>query len=203
MAIQEFWESLRTAEDQLNSEPNSARQKDSRSGIRTWLNPLSVYGFDERDFAFMDAEDRNQISKNVTEFRRIAEAVAKQPSVAADQVAQARSCLQDVIDALSTDDGLSTSPELFVIQSLLNRLRGEDGIVEFDASLYLDSTGDEAVEIWVIVDDEVPRSPDYYTNTARIREKIRQAFRRLKIRHWPYIHFQTATEHRGIIKSRR
>jgi hypothetical protein len=72
-------------------------------------------------------------------------------------------------------------------------------IREFDT----DVTGDPAIRVWVILKDEVAESSTYFEEAVRIRDQIDLALRRQGIQRWPYIHFRTASEQRGLERTPR
>jgi hypothetical protein len=62
-----------------------------------------------------------------------------------------------------------------------------------------DSAGEEALWVWVILDDKVVEDPVKFHSTATgVREAIQSELKRQGVARWPYIRFRSASEDREV-----
>lgn len=88
-------------------------------------------------------------------------------------------------------------------QAIWEALRDEhaaDWIPTFDYQLSDDSTGDPAVWIWLILNDEVDvEADDTHEKLNRLRQRIREELREAGILRWPFIHVRTRSEQKELM----
>lgn len=72
-------------------------------------------------------------------------------------------------------------------------------VVDKRVKLDLDSTGEQAVWIWVVLSDEKQDLPS--EQAAKIRDSIRHALRHAGIELWTYVRFRTESEQSKLDKS--
>ena len=72
------------------------------------------------------------------------------------------------------------------------------GFVSWESRFGQDSSGDPAVWIWVIVDDDAADDPGFTAESTRVSREIREALQRTGSDRWPYVRFRTATEQKSL-----
>lgn len=206
MALHEFWSNVKAAgsalfhESQTETVGLGSTSPDRYAAHATlWLTPAAVAGFDAADFSFMPPARREELRNAVEAFRRAAENTEKEPS-SVEHVDEALRNLKRIWDLLQLDahDDL----EALRIAEILKNVHFEEplssSIAELRHSLDIDSSGDPAVWIWVIVDDEAAKRERFFEHTATVRQSIQSALRRHGVRRWPYIHFRTVSEQKDL-----
>lgn len=81
-------------------------------------------------------------------------------------------------------------------KEILARLERADipNVDQFHVTVRLDSTGEVAAFIYVIVPDEITREPDFFERTRAIDATIFQLFKREFAGYWPYVRFRSVSE---------
>ena len=80
------------------------------------------------------------------------------------------------------------------IREMLEQAHVSDQITAYLVRTGEDSTGDPAVKIWVILNDEAGESPDFGAETADISEQVVAVLRDQHVDLWPYVRFRTRSE---------
>ena len=87
------------------------------------------------------------------------------------------------------------------IEELLERLRNEGRfpakpkIRRFEVEADYDHTGDPALFIWVLLEDDTPEEEQRWADVKPIEETIREAVFASGDPRWPYVRFRTEAEH--------
>jgi hypothetical protein len=78
-------------------------------------------------------------------------------------------------------------------------LREPPRVVRIELEEGFDSTGDPALYIWVLLDDETALDDDVtWQNVKQIDRTIRETLRGADEQRWPYVRFRTESEHRTL-----
>ena len=95
--------------------------------------------------------------------------------------------MSDLTDAGTADDARK-------IHQVIQKRQLPESIRKFHVEFGTDSTGDPAVTIWLVVDDD-PNPPKQVLDqvTEYVRE-IRDDLMDSRLHHWPYIRFSSASE---------
>ncbi len=80
------------------------------------------------------------------------------------------------------------------IRQVLSRRRLPELIRDFKIEFGTDLTGDPAVTIWLIVDDDPNPTKRVLDETTRFVRETESELMELGLRHWPYIRFSPASE---------
>jgi hypothetical protein len=73
-------------------------------------------------------------------------------------------------------------------------LPAEPRVVDLKYETYVDSIGDDALRIWVILEDDTPSEQRSWAKVAPIEEAIHEALLKEDVRLWPYVDFRTRIE---------
>ena len=164
-----------------------------------WLTPRTVAGFDPDEFQFLTDEQRRSLSEGVTEFRRIAEAVASREPTH-DEVKTGFSYLLRIIGLLD-DHILDTEGKALLFALRRSKLHFPDFVLGLDYTLDTDWSGDPGIWIWVIVPDDVdPDSSEFREFSTQFRKEVRRALGEIKSDRLPYVHFRLLSEAIGAAK---
>jgi len=95
--------------------------------------------------------------------------------------------MSELIDAV-------TAEETDRISRVVTKRRFPDSVRDFKIEFGPYSTGDPAVTIWLIVDDD-PNPPNHVLDqTTKFVRETENDLMDLGLRHWPYIRFMRASE---------
>lgn len=89
-------------------------------------------------------------------------------------------------------------PEALDPKKFRRRFGGQPRVEDVKYEQRKDSTGDEAVFIWIILDDKAFAKGAIRSQLAPIEEFAAKAVAAIDADVWPYIHFRTASEQREI-----
>jgi hypothetical protein len=204
MAKQEFLENVRLARnllvhrveaDRPDINAEAVARRLSRAAL--WLTPASVRDFEAADFPELPEAAREDLERAVRQFREVAEQVPDDGPATADQEVTASRSLLNIARILEP---------YFPTPQELDRLRAAMRAVHFPADVVetwypefgLDSSGDPAVWIWLVVDDAVANDPTFTTTTTRLQREIHQSLERVGLNRWPYVRLRTVSEQRSL-----
>jgi hypothetical protein len=203
MALQDFWLNLKAAarfiEPKVLPDPHLIDPGEYRrisKNADLWLTPATVEGFDVRDFHFLPPQERAELKANVEGFRIVAEHVPASEPAKPQQMEEALSKLGHILEILQPD--LFPDVESFRIASILRQMKLPETVVDLKHEFGIDSSGEPAVWIWVVLQDAVAGRPTFFSETQEIRERIKSVLRREGVRRWPYIRFRTASEQQSL-----
>jgi len=74
------------------------------------------------------------------------------------------------------------------------RLPRTPKVVSVRCNLMVDSIGDDAIDVWVLVDDSTPDEGLSWDRVQPIHEEIHRALREAEVELWPYIKFRRQAE---------
>jgi hypothetical protein len=202
MAARDFLLSLRTAARLLSpsvSTEGTRLDADHLTGVlrraTIWLTPSSVDGFDPHDlheeFPELSEQDREQLIRDVAEFRLVAGRVPGDQPASQEQVEAA---LAPFLRILSL---MQPYMEQFQVNNALRRGRFPSTVRDFAVKVGDDSTGEKAVWVWVIVSDEVD-DEDFKKGIGEIKQGVEDALRRAGIDLYPYVRFRTMAEQKEL-----
>jgi len=80
------------------------------------------------------------------------------------------------------------------IESALDAVHWPNFVVDREWRLDLDSTGDKALWIWVIVSDTRQGDPESSTTWSQLRHEIRGALAAKSLEFWPYIRMKAQSD---------
>jgi hypothetical protein len=201
MAKQEFVQNVRLARNLLahrveGDRPGADLEEIARRLARAaiWLTPASVEGFDMADFPELPDETREELRRNVGEFLAVAEQVSDDGPASVEQEAVGIRTLLNIVRIL--EPFLPTPDELDRLRAAMRTVRFPPDVVEsWDYEFGLDSSGDPAVWIWLVVDDRAADDPAFTATTARLQREILQSLQRAGVSRWPYVRFRTISDY--------
>jgi hypothetical protein len=206
MALDNFWWTVKAAAgSSIGRVAGSHHVDTSRIEKRLrfavpWLAPAAVEGFDPDDFSILSPDEREELQSRVEEFRRVAATVPGDGPATDEQIRAGGEAFSRILEILRQDE--NPDVDAFRASKVLENLRFPE-VVKLIREFDTDATGDPAIRVWVILKDEVAERPTYFEDAVRIRDQIDLALRRHGIRRWPYIHFRTASEQRGLERTAR
>jgi len=142
------------------------------------------------------------LKQNVERFLRVAEQVPPTKPATSSQVKEAAAAFRAMLKTL--EPYLPTDDETQQIRKALRSISFPKNVVlTWTFEVGADSTGDPAIWIWVIVDDQAAKHEEFFTKTAReVEGEIRAALSAAGVARWPYIHFRTGSEQRALKDAR-
>jgi hypothetical protein len=186
MAVEEFWQNLRTAAPLLGS-PDAPE-----SDPALWLKPRTVDGFDPAEFQFLPADQGQTLEESVRRFRAVAGAVSKKRRPTPEQVREAREALAGVLDLLPTQQFWDA--ESFRTHVGLNRvLAGQlpKWVTGVTCETGVDHVGDPVMRIWVDVTDKAVDQRKIEKHGRTIRDQMEEAYHAVGGRRMPFIRFRS------------
>ena len=208
MAIQRFIATLRTARSALfgrmNESADSGRPANQASLMdaarRTadiWFTPNLVRDYDEAEFRFLPQPKQQELRAAVEEFRRLTQAVHGTVPTP-EQIEQGYDLLVTINNLTPRDFG--EEQELYQLRDVSHSVPWPECVRGMSFRLGTDSTGDPAVWIWLMVEDDVViDSAEVQAELATVREALQEAIQRAGINRWPYISVRTRTETKELV----
>lgn len=202
MAIRDFWYNVRAAAGLLTHVPvadvpklDANRIEEKLQDADVWLNSQSVGGFDERDFDFLNAEERKRLVECVRQFRSIASSVPKNTSPTPEQIAEAKPAFVEILKILRPDK-YSDPDTMRIGKRIEEQVRGQlpDWVHDLRFETGNDHIGDPAVFIWAEIDDSIPQRETYSRSVSPVRDLLEQTVRTSFEDLWPYIRFRSVSE---------
>lgn len=176
----------------VNEEEMSRRL--SRAAL--WLTPASVRGFDAADFPELPDETRGLLERSVHQFRKIAAAVEENEPATAEQEGAALRNFEEIIRILHPYS--PNTGELDQLRAVMSAIHLPDFVQTWDYEFGLDWSGDPAVWIWLVVDDDAANHPSFMTTSTRLQREIHRALKATGSERWPYVRFRTFSEQREL-----
>lgn len=158
----------------------STRQPDelnenAKKHWRLWLLPEVVSGIEPETHHELTDEQRRVLADHIQTYRAIAERAGTTPPTESD-LRQARDALLAVYRAVPhLMTGRLPEKELAVIDRALNHPTARKRVVCYDFKAGNDWSGDEAVWVWVIVEDGVPDDPTWQADWQVIQTEMARA----------------------------
>jgi hypothetical protein len=206
MSLPKFLQNVRMATGLLAPAVQTDSSKlDPASLARTlaladlWLTTHAIEGFDERDFVFLSSEDRSRLADGVAKFRAVAESVPPTEPATRRQVEEARGALGTILRVL--EPYLSTAEAKDIERILAQAVRPDESwIPTLDFKLGNDATGDPAVWVWLIVNDDVDvEDAGVQTRLQAVRDRIDRELARAKVERYPYTLVRSRSEVKELL----
>lgn len=167
-----------------------------------WLTPQAVEGFDPGDFAFLAEGEHQALVDAVRQFRVVAQQVPSREPASLAQVEQAKSPFDQILAILRPEKYGDLDAFLLGkrLEQALDQTRERPVWVrDFVFESGLDTIGEQALWIWVLVDDEVLAVEHPADQVRDVIELVETCLRRITTRWWPFIHFRTVSEQRELV----
>ena len=84
------------------------------------------------------------------------------------------------------------------VRHLRERFPAKPEVVDVRFEVGLDSTGDEAVFVWIILSDKTPKRDFARDRLSVLEGAVRSALTEKQVYAWPYVRFRTESEQRDI-----
>ena len=97
-------------------------------------------------------------------------------------------------------DGMKLADETEALWRILRKQRGPLKPTRIEIRPTADSTGDPALEVWVLVSDATPESDLVFENTQPIRNRVKEVLREIGEERWPYVQFRTESEYNDMVR---
>jgi hypothetical protein len=97
-----------------------------------------------------------------------------------------------------TENALPAEGEVQRIREVLESIDFPPGVVSYRFEVGADWTGDPAVKIWLLVDEDIVHLQESIRITTDTEPKIRDALTAAGIRRWPYVLVRTEAEQREL-----
>jgi hypothetical protein len=208
MSLPKFLHNIRMATGLLSpAVQTDSASLDPTSFARTlaladlWLTTHAIEGFDETDFVFLSPEDRARLADEVAKFRAVAESVPPTEPATRHQVEEARAALGTILRVL--EPYLSTAEARDIERILAHAVRPDESwIPTLDFKLGNDATGDPAVWVWLIVNDDVDvENADVQTKLQTVRNRIDSELAQAKVERFPYTLVRSRSEVKELLGS--
>jgi hypothetical protein len=203
MAKMKFLKNLNTARHLFWNRVNTSRPARDPATVESqmdratsWLTPSSVRGFDIRDFAELPPAAKTDLQTGVERFRQVAKQVPPTQPANATQTQEAMTALLQVFEILNPY--YFPGDESQRLQEVMESLALPEWVLTWEFEFRFDFSGDPAVWIWIIVDDQAAAREDFMQQSREVREKLRTSLWAAGIQHWPLIHFRTAGDQRSL-----
>lgn len=158
-----------------------------------WMSPKVVSGFEPSDFAQLPAERLTFLTDAVAQFKKVAEqASGRTPTDAEVYTGLVHFMSMMTILRLASPD---EEAEAIHVALLAAKKPFPDFVLGLDFTFGTDSTGDEAVWIWVLVPDEIdPDTKDFREFAKRFPRAVWNTLAEIKSKRIPYVHFRPLSE---------
>jgi len=80
------------------------------------------------------------------------------------------------------------------IKTVLDAIDRPSFVTEIRHALDTDSSGDPAVWVWVVLEDDTADSDEFFERSEVVKTKIVQSLREAQIDRWPYVRFRGQSE---------
>jgi hypothetical protein len=157
-----------------------------------WLTPRAVDGFHIRDFGELPLDQQHCLERSVQAFKQVAEQVSPTGPASHDQVDKALHALSEILHVLAAY--VSMDDESFRVARIIEDTHFPEYVRGFDWKLDEDSAGDEALWVWVVVDDAVASFPSFSAKAQEVQRLIASGLRDAGISRWPYVRFRAMSE---------
>ena len=203
MALNEFWKNVRMAwEDFGLSTVTKAEAGQARDvSLDLWATPGAVAGYDDTDFDFLGAIERRRMRECVNKFRALAAEIRPDQPVTKEQKKNGFDLLEEIVKIL--DFSKYADPEAFAAGKRIEHVvsgRMPAWVHGLRFESRRDVSGDPALWIWVIADDQALQSQTLRKNTAALRQILQAA---VGTEYWPYIRFRSAEEQASLTGGER
>ena len=156
-----------------------------------WLIPTTVHGLTDADFVTFRRAQREELFRCVEQFRTIAESPVRD----AAQETGARGALERIWALLRPYRTPESRTIGEVVRAVWKDEQVQSWIPTFDYQLDTDWSGEPAVRIWFILNDDVEiEAPNVSETLSRIRALIRMRLQDAGIDRWPFVGIRTCSD---------
>jgi hypothetical protein len=162
-----------------------------------------VAGFDAADFPELTLPEKQELADYVAQFRAIARAVPGNKPARPEQVKTTAPLLRRILEIMAPF--LEVGSEDRAVRTAIERVVSSefpDFVAGFHHELGEDSSGEPAVWVWVVVNDDAAGEQDFDARAAIVRDRIQQAVLQADVKRWAYVSFRAAAEQRTISNAR-
>lgn len=214
MAIETFWRNLSNA--RLELDDHEALMGSLRPGasvtlprLDLWLTPQAVEGFESEDFWFLPLDQQDLLERSVDRFVTLTRPLVHDLGGVSDPDAMIKDAereLRTILDVLELSShrdarGFRVAKILDYCQEKLKRTLPQ--ISKIMHRIEDDSTGEEALWVWVILEDEATKGDKFYEITRQVRSELTRMLRAYGVELWPFIHFRSRSEQDEVVGERR
>lgn len=208
MPVKDFFVQIRSAQSLLtrprvttdSTRLDSAEMARSLERADLWLTPRIVAGFDPDDFAFLNHQERNELTTAVNRFREVASQVAVDRPATPEESCAARKELETIIRILKPSEYQNASQ--LITAKVLERLRRApllaDSVAGIDYQFNWGFLNEPGVWIWLVVPDDLARSPDFFDHSERLREVVEDSLTAHGVTLQPHVRFRSVSEQHGM-----
>jgi hypothetical protein len=136
------------------------------------------------------------LQKSVERFLRVAKPVPPTRPATSEQILEGRAAFEGILAILQLY--IPDPDEEKQIRQALNRVRYPDFVVTWYFELGEDWTGDPAIWIYVIVEDDAPDRDGFRSAVRELRERIQEALKDSGVPRWPFVRIRRASEQRAL-----
>lgn len=202
MSLEHFWHNLSNAKNELDRVENIKRdlqQKPAASAViptEFWPTPQAVEGFNLDDFWYLPEDQQEQLARLVKEFAAIVGPMVHDFDMwTGEGIERAEEKLRSVIEIMELGDHRDALEFRVskIVELCRKRLQNGD-VSDILFQIEEDSTGEEALWIWVILKDEATKGDRFFEITRQIRSDLTRMLRAYGVELWPFIHFRSRSE---------
>lgn len=199
MPIDEFWLNVRAASRSLGAAapidprpPSTPRSL--AEDLDLWLSPPSVAGYDPRDFSFLPKDERDALDRAVQAFFGAAD--PDRPATR-ERVERARHLFSTILGILQLDrydDSLAFRADR-IAESFRDKIaRVKPWLRDIVCEADRESTGETALWIWLVVDDERADEPGFFDEINQLENALDDYFTVNGVTNWIHLRVRTASE---------
>ncbi len=197
MSMSEFFGTMRFVANMVNPPADDLHRQQTED---LWLTPATVADFSEPNFISRSPEERARLRTAVEKFREVAELRESGSTVTPDQRSEAREAFETIWKLLAPYRSDESEKVHLAIWQAWQQESDRGWMPTFDYEVGVDSTGDPAVWIWFIVNDDVEVSDERTRDQlSRLRTLIRIKFHEAGIERWPYISLRSRSEAKELM----
>lgn len=161
-----------------------------------WLTPKIVEDYDDTEFQFLPPEQQAKLGRLVDAFRQLTATAKEAPTEA--QLKEGFNLLTEINHVIAPSAG--EDPDLRRIIDVIRSVPWPDYVFGADFRLGNDSTGDPAVWIWLLLNDDVEiESRAVQDELGRVRRAYLDEIQKAGINRWPYVSVRTRSETKNLI----
>jgi hypothetical protein len=203
MSLEHFWNNLSNAKNELDLVENikrDLRQNPTASAViptEFWPTPQAVEGFDRDDFWYLPKDQQQQLAGLVEEFASIVRPMVHDFGTwKGESLKRAEEILRSVMEIMELGnhrDALEFRVSK-IVELCRKRLKNGDDVSDIRFQIEEDSTGEPALWVWVILEDEATKGNRFFEITRQIRSDLTRMLRAYGVELRPFIHFRSRSE---------
>ncbi len=188
--------SPRQAKNGVRLDPTRIEELLRKDGHTQWLSRRTVKGFDPKDYAniLSDVELEN-LKRDVAGFGKVAESLGGKQKTTDQQIEDGLPHFLSMLNIMSPFlDGFN---EYKTLKVALKQEKLPSYIKDFAVSVGEDWTGDPAIKIWVIIDDDAA-DESFYKGVSDLGGEIEEILESVNSGRHTFIYFRTFSEQREL-----